>query len=109
MGGSEVKRAHNLHELTEGAVYCRAFGHSWSHPNKKAFGGKGHKAGWNVTLICSVCTTEKHFQLSRRGELTAPRYIYPDHYLAVFFVGPDERAAMRLDALDLPVALAAVG
>ena len=97
-----MKRAHDLSELSEGAVHCRAFGHSWSDPHKKAMPGR--KAGWAVTLICSVCHTEKHFQLSRRGELTAPRYIYPNGYLATFFVGPEERAAMRLEALDLPPA-----
>src|SRR5690349_4442176 len=94
-------KAHDLSELSEGSVHCRAFGHSWANPHNKAMPG-GRKAGWAVTLICTVCATEKHFQLSRRGELTAPRYVYPDNYLATFFVGNDERAAMRLDALGLP-------
>lgn len=94
-------RATNLGELSEGATHCRAFGHSWVSQHPKV--NRGRKAGWAVTLICSVCATEKHFQLSQRGELTAPRYIYPDGYLATFFVGPEERAAFRLDALGLPV------
>lgn len=102
-----MKRARNLRELSEGATYCRAFGHSWAEPHKNALPG-GRKAGWACSLICPVCGTEKHFMLSHRGELTAPRYIYPDHYLAVFFVGPDERAAMRLEAMGLPT-LSAVG
>jgi hypothetical protein len=98
-----VKRAHDLSELAEGAAYCRAFGHQWTAPHKKAFGGRGRKAGWAVTLHCPMCGTEKHFQLSRRGELTAPRYVYPDRYLASFFIGAEERARFRLEALDLPV------
>ena len=98
-----TKRAHDLSELSEGAVHCRAFGHNWVHPSAKSQ-GRGRRAGWAVTLICSVCETEKRFQLSYRGELTAPRYVYPDNYLATFFVGNDERAAMRLEALGLPPA-----
>lgn len=102
------KRAHDLSELADGAPYCRAFGHSWATPHHKPMPG-GRKAGWAVTLICTVCDTEKHFMLSQRGELTAPRYIYPPNYLAAFFIGPEERAAMRLEALGLPVSLMAVG
>jgi len=97
-------RARDLSELCEGAAYCRAFGHSWVdlHPPKNQ-GRKGRKAGWACSLICDRCHTEKHFMLSHRGELTAPRYVYPPQYLASFFIGPDERAAMRLEALGLPV------
>lgn len=96
-----MRRADDFQDMAEGSQYCRAFGHSWTHPHPDAYGGKGRKAGWAVTLICSVCDTEKHFTLSRRGELSQPRYIYPDNYLASFFIGPDERAQFRLAALGL--------
>lgn len=97
-----TERAHDMSQLSEGAVHCRAFGHSWAHPSPKSQ-GRGRRAGWAVVLICSVCETEKRFQLSYRGELTAPTYVYPPRYLATFFVGPEERATMRLEALGLPV------
>ena len=94
-----TRKAHDLSELAEGSAYCRAFGHGWTSPHPASFEGKGRKAGWAVTLICTRCGTEKHFSLSRRGELSAPRYVYPDNYLATFFIGPEERAEFRLDAL----------
>jgi len=94
------QRARDLSELTEGAAYCRAFGHHWTHVDHPGSRVKG----WAVTMACPTCGTQKLFQLSRRGELTAPRYVYPDRYLASFFIGPQERAAFRLDALGLPPA-----
>jgi len=96
-----VKRAAKPEELGEGVMFCRAYGHSWSDPHKKAFGGRGRKRGWAVTLICPVCGTEKHFQLDQRGDLAKPRYRYPDNYLAAFFIGPEERGAFRLQSLGI--------
>lgn len=86
-----------MSELTEGAVHCRAFGHSWLKHGTTPLRVKG----WTVTMACSSCGTLKLFQLSQRGDLTLPRYVYPDRYLAAFFIGKDERAAMRLEALEL--------
>lgn len=97
-----AKRAHSVAEMLEGSAWCRAFGHAWGDPHKDAYGGRGRKAGWAFTLICQTCATEKYFKLSRRGELTAPRYVYPDGYLVSFFIGPEERGAFRLEALGLP-------
>jgi hypothetical protein len=90
-------RARRIEELAEGASHCRAFGHHWEHVTHAG----GRVKGWAVTMACPTCGTQKLFQLSSRGDLTAPRYIYPENYLAAFFIGPNERAAMRLDALGL--------
>ncbi len=90
-------RAKRIEELAEGAAHCRAFGHHWQHVDHEG----GRKKGWAVTMACPTCGTQKLFQLSQRGELTAPRYIYPDNYLAAFYIGPDERAEFRLEALGL--------
>jgi len=89
-----VKRAADLSELSEGAMHCRAFGHRWLE-----HGQTPRVKGWTITMACDSCGTLKLFQLSQRGELTAPRYVYPDFYLARFFIGQDERAAMRLEVL----------
>lgn len=91
-------KAHDLSELSAGAMHCRAFGHNWQHVHRAGSRAKG----WAVTMACPTCATQKLFQLSQRGELTQPRYVYPDNYLATFFVGPEERAAFRLEALGLP-------
>jgi hypothetical protein len=95
-----VKRAADLSQFNEGAVQCRSFGHAWkAYTAEKE--GKGRAAGWNVTLVCANdCGTFKHFQLSQRGEYGHPHYSYADGYLASFYVGPDERAALRLEALS---------
>ena len=94
-----MKKATTRAEMAEGSAWCRSLGHRWAEPHASAYGGRGHKAGWAVTLICPTCGTEKHFQLTKRGELDAPRYVYRDNYLATFFIGPDERAEFRLEAL----------
>ncbi len=99
-----TRKARDLAELSEGAVHCRAFGHQWHDHSADPV---GRAKGWTVTLICASCGTRKLFQLSRRGELSAPRYQYPEGYLATFFIGNEERAAMRLEALGLPAGLPA--
>ena len=98
MSGKD-NRARSIEELAEGATHCRAFGHNWRHVTHEG----GRKAGWAVTMACPTCGTLKLFQLSQRGDLTKPRYVYPDRYLASFFIGPSERATFRLEALGLPV------
>ncbi len=96
-----MKRAHDFGEMAEGSAFCRAFGHNWAQVSHEAYGGKGRKPGWAVTLECPTCGTRKHFMLSQRGELTAPRYEYPDNYLAAFYIGAEERGQFRLEALGL--------
>jgi len=91
-------RATDMSELSEGAAHCRAFGHQWQdHGATKV--GKGLNQGWRVSLVCSSCSTMKLFSLSRNGQLESPRYVYPDFYLAKFFIGQEERGQLRLEAL----------
>jgi hypothetical protein len=93
-----MKRAATMADLSEEVMHCRAFGHQWQDHGATRV-GKGLAQGWRVTMVCSSCATLKLFTLGRQGQLDAPRYIYPDFYLAKFFIGSDERAAMRLGAL----------
>ena len=92
------KRAHDVSELSEEAIYCRAYGHGWAYPGDTQI-GKGQAKGWRVTQVCTCCGTLKLFTLSRQGDMTEKRYIYPDFYLAKFFIGAEERAEFRLSAL----------
>lgn len=94
---SRDTRARSIEELAEGSAHCRAFGHNWQHVTHAG----GRVKGWAVTMACPTCGTQKLFQLSQRGELTKPRYVYPDHYLASFFIGHEERGQFRLEALGL--------
>lgn len=92
-----MKYATDPSELSEGSIRCRAFGHVWRQHGATELDNRAR--GWAVTLLCSSCSTLKLFQLTRRGELSQPRYVYPDRYLAKFFIGADERAEFRLEAL----------
>lgn len=92
-----MRYARDTSELSEGAVWCRAFGHGWVTHDAAALDDR--TAGWAVTLICPQCGTLKQAQLSQRGDLGAWRYSYPDRYLAKFFIGADERADFRLEVL----------
>jgi hypothetical protein len=95
---SGPKRAMSVGDLTEEAIYCRAYGHGWVYHGDTQV-GKGIAKGWRVTQVCTCCGTLKLFTLSRKGEMSEKRYIYPDYYLAKFFIGAEERAEFRLNAL----------
>jgi len=92
-----VRKANSVEEFSEGAVYCRSFGHSWK-PYTAPWDKKAKS--YNVTLICSNCECFKHFMLSKRGEYGHPHYTYPDNDLAQFKVDSHDREVMRLEALS---------
>jgi hypothetical protein len=92
-------KAHDVSQFTEGAIWCRSFGHSWKPYTAPNVTTKTYK-GFNVTLVCASCETFKHFMLSVRGEYGPASYTYPDRYLADFIVTPSDRQALKLEALS---------
>lgn len=97
-----MKFADDLSALSEAAIRCRAIGHMWM-PYTAAIAHKKKFKGYNVTLICGNCNTEKHFMLSQRGEYYPATYTYPDNYLLAKgnpYITKEDRGQFKLQALS---------
>jgi hypothetical protein len=93
-----MKKAQSVDQFSEGAIWCRSFGHAWK-PYTAPYDKRAR--GYNVTLICNNgCDTFKHFTLSQRGKYGSPHYTYGDNYLAEFKVDSHDREVMRVEALS---------
>lgn len=83
--------------LPEEFLACRELGHHWQpwaaglHPD----------GGFDRTLRCSRCHTEKHQELSNRGSVLTSRYNHPDGYLTKGLgrITGDGRGVLRLEAI----------
>lgn len=83
-------------ELPGEFVVCRALRHNW-----KPARATRHSWGFEVTEVCSRCTTERHREVTARGEVQSNSYTYPDGYLskAIGRLDGEGFAAMRVEAL----------
>jgi hypothetical protein len=63
----------------EGAfVRCRTYGHAWEEWFPADLGPPRY--GWRLSLRCTRCTTERHDEIGRNGDVEGRRYIYVDGY-----------------------------
>lgn len=56
---------------------CRTYGHAWDEFTPIDL---PPKAGWQLSLRCIRCTTERHDVIDLVGNLSERRYVYPDGY-----------------------------
>ena len=67
----------NLEELSDGALQCRTFNHSW-HPGQCIEERPGL---FTLRLECRSCGTARIDQASRMGAVYGRQYVYPENYL----------------------------
>lgn len=83
--------------LSQSYLLCRELGHSWRHhtANYSATGG------FKSVLRCTRCKTERHQELSNRGEVLRNNYDYPDGYQheGLGRISGDGKDTIRLEAL----------
>lgn len=72
--------------------HCRVLGHAWDEYNPRDGGSRGVQ---RLTLRCTRCTTTRHDELDRYGNVERRHYAYPDGYKTPSDERPS-RAAMRL-------------
>jgi hypothetical protein len=96
-----MHKVHNWQELSDSAIACRAFSHTWTgYIAPPGYSKKMRKHGYNVVLICSRgCGTEKHFFLSKDGQYGPSTFRYTGVYLMDHKMTAKERGQVKLDAV----------
>lgn len=85
-------------DMSEAALMCRDVGHVWDH--WKVFRAVD---GYEQTMQCKRCTTERTRFLDRQGYLVGgSRYVYPAGYLlsGLGFMSQDHRAELRMELIN---------
>lgn len=88
--------------LPEGFLYCRELGHNW----RPHTAGKYKDGGFERTLKCPRCRTEKHQEITSWGVILRVHYTHPDGYLhkGMGRIVGDGRGMMRLESIKRTMA-----
>lgn len=91
----EVRQA--VVKMPETFLRCRDLGHTWLQYRVKRIRG-----GFERSLFCRSCKTNKHMFISPKGEILASNYVYNDGYQiqGMGRIQAEGKAVMRLEALD---------
>lgn len=91
----DVKSA--VHDLAEEHLRCRDIGHVWHQYRVKRVRG-----GFERSMFCRSCKTNKHQFLSTRGEILASNYTYNEGYQfrGLGRVQADGKSVLRLESLN---------
>lgn len=82
-GYADVKVVRALaKDMPDAFLQCRDLGHNWRAQSAAEAPAKARKAGvfYERTLVCPRCDTQRHQQLSRRGQVVSNSYSYPQGY-----------------------------
>lgn len=90
----DVKTA--VHGLAEEFLRCRDIGHVWHQYRVKRVRG-----GYERSMFCRSCKTNKHQFLSSKGDILASNYTYNDGYQfrGLGRVQADGKSVLRLESL----------
>lgn len=84
--------------LPEKFLYCREMGHNW----RPYTAGRFKDGGYERTLRCSRCRTQRVQEISARGVVLRNNYVHPDGYLSPAGMGRivgEGRGALRLESI----------
>lgn len=87
-------------DMTDEALECRDFSHSW-----RPFSASRESYGFERTLQCRNCKTERRETLDKRGGLVSRSYAYPEGFL---IKGLGRLSGNRKDAVRLASMLRAI-
>jgi hypothetical protein len=73
-----VSVASAVERMTFEQLECRDFGHAWAPYTARLIGNLG---GYEYTLRCGRCLTERYRQIGRTGRLLQNKYRYEPGYL----------------------------
>lgn len=85
--------------LSPRVLHCRELGHNWK-PSTVRFDQERH--GYERTLRCANCRTERRQTLDARGHVVSNRYVYPEGYLTAGRVesGNISRDVFRMESIN---------
>jgi hypothetical protein len=91
----EVRQA--IVKMPESYLRCRDLGHTWLQYRVKRIRG-----GFERSLFCRSCKTNKHMFISPKGEILASNYVYHEGYQiqGMGRIQAEGKAVMRLESLD---------
>lgn len=91
----DVKRA--VRDMDDAYLRCRDMGHNWRQARVEKVG-----RGYERTLYCSSCKTNRHQTLNRYGVVETNHYSYADGYQikGLGRVNGDAKSALRLASLQ---------
>lgn len=84
-------------KMPETFLRCRDLGHTWLQYRVKRIRG-----GFERSLFCRSCKTNKHMFISPKGEILASNYVYNDGYQiqGLGRIQAEGKSVLRLEALD---------
>jgi len=84
-------------KMPETFLRCRDLGHTWLQYRVKRIRG-----GFERSLFCRSCKTNKHMFISPKGEILASNYVYNDGYQiqGMGRIQAEGKSVLRLESLD---------
>lgn len=83
--------------LKESFLHCRELGHNW-----KPWGAGRHPdGGWERSLRCTRCKTERHQTITPTGMVMSNKYVHPEGYLSEGLgrIVGEGRGLLRIEAI----------